>query len=51
MSSNIMWDEDVPHGTKANNETERSSNPVKYVLGRPMKPISEPARKCNSGGV
>ena len=53
MSSNIRWDEDIPHGTSANNETEmeRSNNPVKYVLSRPMKPISESAWKYNSGGV
>ena len=39
MTSNIEWDEDVPHGTSANDETqmERSSNPIKYVLSRPMK--------------
>jgi CubicO group peptidase (beta-lactamase class C family) len=53
MSSNIEWDEDVPHGTSANDETqmERSSNPVKYVLSRPMKKISESVWKYNSGGV
>ena len=39
MTSNIKWDEDVPHGTSASDETqmERSSNPIKYVLSRPMK--------------
>ena len=39
MSSNIKWDEDVPHGTSANDETQmqRSSNLIKYVLSRPMK--------------
>ena len=39
MSSNIEWDEDVPHGTSANDETQmqRSSNLIKYVLSRPMK--------------
>lgn len=53
MSSNINWDEDVPHGTSANNETqmERSSNPVEYVLSRPMKTTAEMVWKYNSGGV
>jgi len=53
MSSNIAWDEDVPHGTKANDETqmERSSNPVEYVLSRPMKTTPAATWKYNSGGV
>ena len=53
MSSNIQWDEDVPHGTSKNDETqmERSSNPVRYVLTRLMKPGSDSAWKYNSGGV
>ena len=53
MSSNIEWDEDVPHGTSANDETqmERSSNPIKYVLSRPMKTEPTPVWKYNSGGV
>jgi CubicO group peptidase (beta-lactamase class C family) len=53
MSSDILWDEDVPHGTSANDETqmERSSNPVEYVLSRPMKTTAETVWKYNSGGV
>ncbi len=53
MSSNIAWDEDVPHGTSANDETqmERSGNPIKYVLNRPMKTSAASAWKYNSGGV
>ena len=53
MSSNIEWDEDVPHGTSANDETQmqRSSNLIKYVLSRPMKTDSPSVWKYNSGGV
>jgi CubicO group peptidase (beta-lactamase class C family) len=53
MSSGLRWDEDVPHGTSENDETnmERSRNPIVYVLGLPMQ--SEPGStwKYNSGGV
>ena len=37
----------------ANDETqiERSSNPIKYVLNRPMKTDSTTVWKYNSGGV
>ncbi|MBC7935513.1 MAG: serine hydrolase [Rhizobacter sp.] len=53
MSSDILWNEDVPHGTSDNDETqmEKSNNPIKYVLNRPMKTTSEAVWKYNSGGV
>jgi CubicO group peptidase (beta-lactamase class C family) len=53
MSSGIQWDENVPHGTAANNETqmERSLNPVEYVLSQPMDTIPGAVWKYNSGGV
>jgi CubicO group peptidase (beta-lactamase class C family) len=53
MSSGIKWDENVPHGTSANNETqmERSINPVEYVLNQPMDTIPGKVWKYNSGGV
>lgn len=53
MRSGIKWDENVPHGTSANNETqmERSTNPVEYVLSRPMDTTPGKVWKYNSGGV
>ncbi|POY35868.1 penicillin-binding protein [Solitalea longa] len=53
MSSGIKWDEDVPHGTSANDETnmERSGDPVKYVLSSPMATKPGQIWKYNSGGV
>jgi CubicO group peptidase (beta-lactamase class C family) len=53
MSSGIEWDENVPHGTSANSETqmERSINPVEYVLSRPMDTMPGKVWKYNSGGV
>ena len=53
MSSGLRWDEDVPHGTSANDETsmERSSNPVEYVLSLPMQSKPGSIWKYNSGGV
>ncbi len=53
MSSGMKWDEDVPHGTSKNNETqmERSADPVAYVLKQPI--VHEPGSvwQYNSGGV
>jgi CubicO group peptidase (beta-lactamase class C family) len=53
MSSGIKWDEDVPHGTSKNNETqmERSINPVEYVLSQAMNALPGTTWKYNSGGV
>jgi CubicO group peptidase (beta-lactamase class C family) len=53
MSSGIKWNEDVPHGTSANNETqmERSINPVEYVLSQPMDTIPGKVWNYNSGGI
>jgi CubicO group peptidase (beta-lactamase class C family) len=53
MSSGLKWDEDVPHGTSANNETqmERSGNPVEYVLGLQMESGPGIIWNYNSGGV
>jgi CubicO group peptidase (beta-lactamase class C family) len=53
MSSGLKWDEDVPHGSSANNETqmERSRNPVEYVLGLPMENRPGNVWNYNSGGV
>jgi len=53
MSSGLKWDEDIPHGTSSNDETnmERSSNPVEYVLGLPMETKPNTIWKYNSGGV
>lgn len=53
MSSGLKWDEYVPHGTTANNETqmERSINPVEYVLSQPMDTAPGKVWKYNSGGV
>ena len=53
MTSNTYWDEDVPDDTSANDETqmERISNPIKYILSRPMKIESTTVWKYNSGGV
>jgi CubicO group peptidase (beta-lactamase class C family) len=53
MSSGLNWDEDVPHGTRANDETqmERSSNPVEYVLNKPILYAPGTVWKYNSGGV
>jgi CubicO group peptidase (beta-lactamase class C family) len=53
MSSGIKWDENVPHGTSENSETEmeRSLNPVEYVLSLPMDTLPGKVWKYNSGGV
>jgi CubicO group peptidase (beta-lactamase class C family) len=53
MSSGIKWNEDVPHGTSLNNETqmERSINPIEYVLSLPMDTLPGKVWKYNSGGV
>jgi CubicO group peptidase (beta-lactamase class C family) len=53
MSSGLNWDEDVPHGTKANDETqmERGSNPIEYVLNKPILYAPGTIWKYNSGGV
>ena len=53
MSSGLKWDEDVPHGTTANSETqmERSIDPVEYVLSKPMDTTPGKIWKYNSGGV
>ena len=53
MSAGIRWDENVAHGTSANNETqmERSINPVEYVLSQPMDTVPGKVWKYNSGGV
>ena len=53
MSSGIQWNENTPHGTSANNETqmERSLNPVKYVLQQPMSSFPGSVWNYNSGSV
>ena len=53
MSSGLQWDEDVPHGTSKNSETqmERSSDPVAYVLKQPVAFEPGLVWKYNSGGV
>ena len=53
MSSGIKWDENIPHETFANNETqmERSINPVEYVLSQPMDTLPGIVWNYNSGGV
>lgn len=53
MSSGMQWNENTPHGTSANNETEmeRSLNPVKYVLEQPMSSLPGTVWNYNSGGV
>ncbi len=53
MSSGIQWNESVPHGTSANNETqmERSIDPVEYVLRQPMDTVPGKVWNYNSGGV
>jgi CubicO group peptidase (beta-lactamase class C family) len=53
MSSGIAWDEDVPHNTSKNDESqmEKSAEPVAYTLSLPLD--QEPGNhwKYNSGGV
>ncbi len=53
MSSGIKWNENLPIGAHANNETqmERSINPVEYVLSQPMDTIPGAVWNYNSGGV
>jgi CubicO group peptidase (beta-lactamase class C family) len=53
MSSGMRWDEDVPHGTSKNNETqmERSSDPVAYVLEQSIAFEPGSIWEYNSGGV
>ena len=53
MSSGMRWDEDVPHGTSENNETqmERSSDPVAYVLKQSVAFEPGSVWNYNSGGV
>lgn len=53
MSSGLNWDEDVPHGTKANDETqmERSGNPIEYLLKKSSLYAPGTFWKYNSGGV
>jgi CubicO group peptidase (beta-lactamase class C family) len=53
MSSGLNWDEDVPHGTKINDETqmERSGNPIEYVLKKSSLYTPGTIWKYNSGGV
>jgi len=53
MSSGMQWDEDVPHGTSKNSETqmERSSDPVAYVLKQSIAFEPGSVWKYNSGGV
>lgn len=53
MSSGLQWDEDVPHGTSKNSETqmEKSSDPVAYVLRQPIAFHSGSVWRYNSGGV
>ena len=53
MSSGIKWDEDSPHNTSKNDETqmERSGDPVGYVLSLPMAEKPGAVWNYNSGGV
>ncbi len=53
MSSGMKWNENLPIGAHANNETqmERSINPVEYVLSQPMDTIPGAVWNYNSGGV
>lgn len=53
MSSGLQWDENVPHGTSKNNETqmERSADPVAYVLKQSVAFDPGSEWNYNSGGV
>jgi CubicO group peptidase (beta-lactamase class C family) len=53
MSSGIQWDEDVPHNTSENNESqmEKSNDPVAYTLSLPADQIPGKYWNYNSGGV
>jgi len=53
MSSGIKWDEDSPHNTSGNDETqmERSRDPVAYTLSLPMAAKPGLIWNYNSGGV
>jgi len=53
MSSGIKWDEDSPHNTSKNDETqmERSGAPVAYTLSLPMAAKPGVIWNYNSGGV
>ena len=53
MSSGIKWDEDTPHGTTKNDESqmEKSDDPVAYTLSLPMADKPGAVWNYNSGGV
>src|ERR1700722_12286181 len=53
MSSGIRWDEDVPHNTSGNNESqmEKSNDPVAYTLRLPADQTPGKYWNYNSGGV
>lgn len=53
MSSGIVWDEDTPHNTSKNDESqmEKSDDPVAYTLSLPMAQKPGSVWNYNSGGV
>jgi CubicO group peptidase (beta-lactamase class C family) len=53
MSSGIKWNEDTPHGTTKNDESqmEKSDDPVAYTLSLPMADKPGAVWNYNSGGV